>query len=425
MTTPSELGLVAEVDWTATTPYLTSAPTFGATFDDTLRRVKIDRGRSDVTQPVCQGRCTVLVANADGGITPLSDSYRDGKPLRVSVPDDEGTTRNLFVGTIAPGGITWSGDVDPVVSVGAQDIVGLVVQTPGGLLSSSTGTDMEAWVSAWFDARSWTTVWPGYDVDTGTADLTDVSLQSANLSAQGLLKTAAESEGGVFYANRDGVLTGDNRHAPRTVTRQAQVQWRFGDKTAAAADPTGVIGFLRQSLTVGHHGIYARVSVSYADSGNVAVESAGSTVGAIVGTDVVGTGTVGTSFRAGGRTLERSTALADSVAASALAQFWLDQSKDPTATFGPLKLSFLVTDDATLRCAARVDIRDRVQVTWTLPDTTVVTRLLFVESISHDITPGRWQATLGFSSCDAWLLLGGDSWGVVGTAVVGTATAAY
>lgn len=425
MTTPSELGIEIDVDWTASTPYLTTDPTWGTTYQNDVRAITISRGRSDVSQPVCSGRMTFVKGNSDGAITPLSESYTDGRPVRVTCPDDSGTRQNLFVGTIVPAGIVWSGDVDPLVTVSAHDIVGLVNQTPGGLPGTSTGTNMEAWVGAWFDARSWTTVWPGYDIDAGTADLADASTAAASTSGSGMLKTAAESEGGVLYCTRSGVLTGDDRHAPRTDTRQNQVQWRFGDLTAHEADPTGVVGIASGAMTFGHHVAYSRVAVTDSLGGVAVAESEGSTTGGLVGSAVVGTSTVGTTYPAVGRTLELNTVLADEPAAAALAGFWLALGQDRVAAFGPLGLSFWAdVSDLALRCATRIELRDRVQVTWTLPDDTVVTRLLFVEQITHTITPDRWRVTLGFSSADAWVALGSDTWGIVGSALVGTATVA-
>ena len=178
---------------------------------DRVRSLTVNRGKSDLTEPVQVGRAQVVLDNRDGALDPQNEAsvlYPGVQPRRSVrlYGDDE----PVFFGFVESIELDYSLDGDATVVVSAQDglsrlgiagipSAGLAVseELSGARVSSVLGSNANYWTA-------------------GTSISAGDSLMAAG-TAEGnvlqYLRQVERSEGGLLFASRDGDLVFRNRNS--------------------------------------------------------------------------------------------------------------------------------------------------------------------------------------------------------------------
>ena len=241
--------------------------------------------------------------------------------------------------------------------------------------------------------------WPAADRDL---DVGLTTVQATTLAQPALTEIflTADTEAGEFYIAGNGKATFRNRAAPYTEARSTSSQVTFAGAGLAGVD-------------------LATLEVSYDDTqlaNLVKIARVGGTVQAAADPDSQAAYLV--------RTFERSDLLMETDAdALALAEWALSVLKDPELRVEAVELA--PPPDPTERAAfyAAVlgrELGDRVTVTASVPGRgTPITRDAWVRGITHTFGPETWRTRFTLQDTTAF------GFGVVGTAVVGSAKVTY
>ncbi len=238
------------------------------------------------------------------------------------------------------------------------------------------------------------------DLDPGT------SLTSTTFGVNALrhCQLAARSDGGWFYAQRDGTLTFDGLDA-LTTTRQLTSQVTLSHDTA----PMYLLDTLhREGVGEGFRNL-VRI-------GGPAVTTAENDATAADEAPV---------------TFQRLDLLMNSDAkASGLADFYADLFATETPFHSAVTVTAAAVSDATYNSEIFPrKIRDRVTVELApVGGGADLSDQVFIDGIAGTITPARWNISYRFASADAYdnnLASAPSTWGVWGTGLWGTATWTY
>lgn len=212
------------------------------------------------------------------------------------------------------------------------------------------------------------------DIEDGVVTLQATTL-AANASTEALL--TADSEGGAAWVEADGSFVFEGRHALIEHTRSSTSQVTFGTGGVSISDPVTTQGsdMLRN---------------------DIAMARAGSTVQ--TATDETSVGRYGR--RRHSRTdlvCETDTQVAGLVGLS-LAKWKDPEYRVERVTVFPAKAPSTAWPHVLGR-----RIRDRAEVSATVPVSgKVLEHSVFIEGVSHDISPMRWVSQFSFSSTTAY-----------------------
>lgn len=346
------------------------------------RDILITRGRRGPHEPVAAGTCTLLLDNSSGDYTPLNASgtyYPNVRPLlpvRVRA-NYSSTWYTLFLGTTGAWRLSFPQHKDSVVRLECDDYIKLLnlARVSGSFVEDSAADRvddvLDAADSGW-SGRSETSV---FDVQAVTVE---------DVPALTLIQQAAEAEGTLFYAARDGDMVFENR------------TFRDGVSTTATISDSGsnlrMVGveYTHDDKNVWNQVVVAPLVQDGDVYGTSTYEDGGVTVGAAGSQEIYG---IRTLARTG--TLHVSKADAFQVASDLVGQF-----NQPTLDIQKLTVSPTRSEDATSGAWAdllALELSDRFTVSMTDPIT--VSADIFVEQITHRINlDGTWLIDIGASA---------------------------
>lgn len=384
--------------------------TFG---DSTVGWVDLsDRGRSFTTrcgrsraldryQP---GTSTVVFSNADDALDPnnLSGPYVNQiepmVPVRIRAIDP--TTETIY--PVSRGfADSWTNQYpgfgkDSTATVQSTDgfkVLG-AYEPPGPETLTGEGEDSGTRLGRILDAASWSP--SDRDIDTGIATLQGTPLSDNALTeAQGV----EQSELGYLYMSPDGKVTFRNRHSRITDTRSSVIQAAFTDARLG-----GSLGFVDPVFA--YDDLLLKNSISGQILGGMAQTATDSASMAKY---------LPHSYNATGLWLDSDDAALD------WAQWVAIQFANNELRVESIKV-LPQANDALWPVVLGLRIGDLVTVAIQTPAGATVTKEVFVEGISHNVTanPKRWETTFMFSSASVlqsgeWLIFDDATFGLFDT----------
>ena len=236
--------------------------------------------------------------------------------------------------------------------------------------------------------------WPWPIVaDEGVTTMQATTLEG---SPQSLLQLTADSEGGAVYCGPDGALYFDGFHAQLEKSGRTEPALHFSDQlidstTLAYAD-----------IALSYNGDLVRNQITYQRVGGVA-----QTVAAAASQQLYGT-----------RNESRTDLITQSDAdVASIARRDLSILQDPEHRIESIRLNPLDAANADGRLWAAlatqsIALRLGALVDYTPMNQSTISRYVFVEGISHTITPDTWAIGLTFSSATAYRPQALSRWGV-------------
>lgn len=236
--------------------------------------------------------------------------------------------------------------------------------------------------------------WPAV-IDTGKTTMQATTLEG---SAQQLLQLTADSEGGAIYCGPDGALYFDNFAAQIEKDGRTVPALHFSDQ------PTDATTLTYRTIAFSYNGDLVRNDITYQAVGGVAQNATSAISKQLYGT------------RSESRTDLIST---DDTFVGTLARRDLAILKDPEHRVESLTLNVLDSNNVDGRLwralsTGAIALRLGALVDYTPQNQTTLSRFVFIEGISHNITADRWDVTLTFSSATAYQPYASSMW-TVGT----------
>lgn len=337
--------------------------------------VGIQRGRGSQTEQFQPGTCRILADDRASGrlfdpANTASTWYEGDFDLapRRAIKVLAGTAE-LFVGAITDLDITYEMPNLSFASIIAADGLyelsrtALTAFTPSSQLTSAR-------VSAILDRPEVNFSTALRDISTGVATCGTVAYTD-NTNTLTALQAVAVAEDGRLFANRKNQIVFDERISFTFSTAIAS----FGG-TATTDIPILAIG-----VAYGQETLFNRVQVDV-DGGTAA--------------QVVSDATSQTKY--GVQTLSFSSVpLVSEAAGATLAQNLLDKYKDPKIRFNEISTSLNACGSALWPTVLALDVGDVISVTKTYTAGLPLTRTesVFIESVSHDITPSDHRIRFG------------------------------
>lgn len=215
-------------------------------------------------------------------------------------------------------------------------------------------------------------------------------------SPQSLLELTAASEGGAFYCAPDGSARFDGFGAQIEKSGRTIPALHFSDAPADSSTLTYA------DIALSYDGDLVRNSLTYQRVGGTE-----QTVTAEASQQLYG-------IRADSRS---DLICQDDADVATIARRDLAILKDPEHRIESLKLNPLDDNNAdgrlwTALASGTIALRIGALVDYTPPSQTTISRYVFIEGISHTISPDRWQVGLTFSSATAYQPFGSSMWGV-------------
>lgn len=234
--------------------------------------------------------------------------------------------------------------------------------------------------------------WPTF-IDEGEATMQATTLEG---TPQSLLSLTADSEGGAWYCGPDGALHFDGFHAQIEKYGRADPALHFSDQVA------GTSALAYSEIGLSYDGDLVRNSLTYQRVGGTA-----QTVTAAASQQLYGT-------RAESRTDLVTQSDTD---VAAIARRDLSILQDPEHRIESLTLNPLDADNADGRlwsslATQSIALRLGALVDYTPMNQSTISRYVFIEGLSHSITPDRWSIGLTFSSATAYRPQLLSRWGV-------------
>lgn len=392
------------VQFNASYPTIGLYVTFGLSEVDVssyIRSVSTNRPSSRETGKYQPGTMTVVLDNRDGRFSPanLSGPYVSGGVTQV-VADIRvrleatwgGTTFGLFAGFVED----WQDDFP---GTGYDATTTLTAVDPLSLLASWSGTPLATPVGA--GERSGARMGRILDavnfIGAGNRSLMvgDEGMQATTLggSARALLDLTADSEGGAFWydpavsgTGSFGAFVFESRSALATNTRSTTSQATFSAGSVQFRDPRTSSG--RDQLV--------RVA-AYSRVGGLTQEASIFSLGGNTGLPRVARADLVTETDSGVR------AIVDLIVARSAG----DGYRITGVTIDPIN-----SPSTMWPKALGLRIRDRASVSMTVPVSSLaINRNVFVDGISHNITPMRWSTSFTFASATAWDTFTAAVWG--------------
>ena len=349
-------------------------------------------GKGDATATIQCSDAMKVLSNVIGGL-----------PSSTTITSSGTAIYDVGVSTIGDSsGFEW---VYPA-STGSINVVGDTETTPtiGG------GTDLPGTrISTILDSISW----PDNlrDIDPGTVLL---AAQNATQTPLEMLQEAAEADGGVAYVESDGTIVFDDRQGLLTNIRS-----RTSQSTYDTTDPSGK-KFGQTKIVYDDQLIYNVIRIDRKETSQSAGDS-------LVGTTQIASNAESISLY-GARFLDLTLPIASSDGASLtygqsvaqnLATFLASIYANPELR--PEMIFFQPQQDASVLWPDLLGrkIRDRITVVFAVPGGgSSISRECFVESVTHQIEPGRWSIEFSLSSASfytGFFILDDSTFGVLGS----------
>lgn len=417
--------LFVEADFTKTIPEISGSPVVGtstqwdtATWDASVWQPDITASWTDITADVRSlstsaafsrqtnkyntARASITLDNRSGDYSPTNTGgvnyQKIGllRPMRIRAryTDSNGATRGwaLFTGLIQ----SWLEDFP---QFGKDSTVTVELLGNDSLLSSYNGAAQSSQGAGETSGARIRRVlanadWPYPQIiDDGMATLVATTLEG---NAQSIIESVANAEGGAFYAAPDGSVRFDDFSAQITKAGRADAQVFFSDNPSDARTLT------YSALSLSYNGDLVRNLLTYQRDGGVAQQADSAA-----------------SQQLYGVRSESITGLPndDDTHVSRLAQRDLAILKDPEHRVEGLTLNLLDSNNADGRlwsalATGAIALRIGAQVDYTPMNQTLLSRRVFIEGITHTITPDRWTTQLAFSSATAFQPYVDSMWGV-------------
>lgn len=337
--------------------------------------VAIQRGRSSQLDQFSPGTCRVLADDRDSGrlfdpANTASTWYEGNFDLapRRAIKVLAGTAE-LFVGAITDLDITYEMPNLSFATIMSADALyelsrtALTAFDPSSQLTSAR-------VSAILDRPEVNFSTALRDISTGVATCGTVAYDD-NTNTLGALQSVAIAEDGRLFADRKNQIVFD----PRIDFTFSTAIASFGG-TASNEIPVLAIG-----VAYGQETLFNRVQIDI-DGGTAAQ----------VATDAT------SQTKYGVQTLSFSQVPLDTLAAgSALAQNLLDKYKEPEIRFDEISTSLNACGSALWPTVLTLDVGDVIAVTKTYTTGLPLSRTesVFIESVTHDITPSDHRIRFG------------------------------
>lgn len=339
--------------------------------------VNIRRGRASQLDTIGPGQATIVLDDKASGrsfdpANTASTYFQGGygiAPRRfVQIYAGTAGTEPLFIGRVNDLDIDYVQPNNSFAIVTSVDDLSTLARTnllpfnPSSQLTSARITTLLDRPEVSFSTAT-------RDIATGVATLGTVAYE-ANDNVKAAIDAVVLAEDGRFFIDRGG-----------TATFQPRIDFTFGTAILSFSDTAGT-AYAYQELSVGYGAetLYNRVQVGVQ--------------GLSVATAVDTTST--TEF--GVNTLSLSDLpLNDLAAGTALAQNLLDKYKNPVFRFNEISVTLNGLNAAAGQAVSILDIGDLVNITKTYPTGSpgTVTKTMYVENISHEITPGFHRVRLG------------------------------
>jgi len=331
-----------------------------------VRSIRVRRGRSRETDRFDAGVASVTVDNrsrlydpaAGTAVSPFAPSLKPRKAFTV-----EANGQAVFTGQVEDIDLDYDVTGDSTTTFKAADGFTLLNQrtlTPGTATPEVTGDR----INAILDDIGWPTL--RRSIDAGRADLGDDVIPDRQNALAYLNKIAASEPGAVFVA-RNGAFAFRDRTA-------AQV----ASGVVFADDGLG-IPFNDLSVEYGTERLHTRIEVAYPAGTAVAVNAQSEIE---YGLDV----------------LSIDTLLDTDLNAQRLADFYSAKFGEPLVRVNSLRVPVSTLEGANLGAVLALDLGDQVTVRFTpngVGDPLV--QIVTIESIEHDIVPGRHDMRLTLS----------------------------
>lgn len=339
--------------------------------------VNIRRGRASQLDTIGPGQATIVLDDKASGrsfdpANTASTYFQGGygiAPRRfVQIYAGTAGTEPLFIGRVNDLDIDYVQPNNSFAIVTSVDDLSTLARTnllpfnPSSQLTSARITTLLDRPEVSFSTAT-------RDIATGVATLGTVAYE-ANDNVKAAIDAVVLAEDGRFFIDRGG-----------TATFQPRIDFTFATATLSFSDTAGT-AYAYQELSVGYGAetLYNRVQVGVQ--------------GLSVATAVDTTST--TEF--GVNTLSLSDLpLNDLAAGTALAQNLLDKYKNPVFRFNEISVTLNGLNAAAGQAVSILDIGDLINITKTYPTGSpgTVTKTMYVENISHEITPGFHRVRLG------------------------------
>lgn len=379
-------------------PNLTVSMQFnGSTWTDITsycRSININRPSSDETGRFAAGTCTIVLDNRDGRFSPANTSgpYSSGGvtqvvpevPLRIQC-DYNGNFYAIFVGQAED----WADEFpafgrDAVTVLTATDPMARIAAWSGSPVTLvGDGENTGARVDRILDAAGYT--------GNVIADTGDSTVQATDLSGNGMdqVYASVDAEGGFFWFEPfvlDGPKVGEfyfvKRSGPLERTRSKNIQATFSDTGASTLR-------FRDLVTSSGRALIVRSAAFTRTDGAEQVSGSGTP-------RITKTGLGNMTDPQVAALAEFAVAKGNPTAAYRVKQLTIDPIRDPTIAW-PVALGTMMLD------------RVKVDVTISASSLRLVQEL-FIDGISHTITPQQWSTTFSFASTSAWAGFSASQW---------------
>jgi hypothetical protein len=345
--------------------------------------VAIQRGRTSQTDQFSPGTCRVLADDRASGrlfdpANTASTYYQGDFDLapRRAIKILAGTAE-LFVGAITDLDITYEMPNLSFASIVSAD--GLYELSRTALTAFSPSSQLTSdRVTAILDRTEVAYSTALRDISTGVATCGTVAY-SDNTNTLSALQAVAIAEDGRLFANRRNQIQFNPRLSPTFSTAIAS----FGG-TASNEIPILAIG-----VAYGQETLFNRVQVDV-DGGTAAQVASDAT----------------SQTKYGVQTLSFSNVpLVSEAAGSALAQNFLDKYKEPKIRFNEISTSLNACGSALFSTVLTLDVGDIIAVTKRYDQGLPASRTdsVFIESVSHDITPSDHRIRFGLGQAQILL----------------------
>ena len=339
--------------------------------------VNIRRGRASQLDTIGPGQATIVLDDKASGrsfdpANTASTYFQGGygiAPRRfVQIYAGTAGTEPLFIGRVNDLDIDYVQPNNSFAIVTSVDDLSTLART--NLLPFNPSSELtSARITTLLDRPEVSFSTATRDIATGVATLGTVAYE-ANDNVKAAIDAVVLAEDGRFFIDRGG-----------TATFQPRIDFTFATAILSFSDTAGT-AYAYQELSVGYGAetLYNRVQVGVQ--------------GLSVATAVDTTST--TEF--GVNTLSLSDLpLNDLAAGTALAQNLLDKYKNPVFRFNEISVTLNGLNAAAGQAVSILDIGDLINITKTYPTGSpgTVTKTMYVENISHEITPGFHRVRLG------------------------------
>jgi hypothetical protein len=341
---------------------------------NTILRVGIRRGRNRILDKFEAGSATIVLEDSTGAYNPSNPSspyYGKLVPLRkIRIWGEyEGVQYPLFAGYIQSYDTNFQIGLSETSSVtlkcvdGFRFFNGVSVTTLAG---ASAGQLSGSRITNFLDLVNWPTSQRA--IDAGDSTLQN-DTGEANRDVLGAIQLVEKSEFGAFYLDASGTV---NYLSRTTVSEKADAT-----PVVYADDGSGIY--------------YQGIDFAYDDTlivNNVSVQRLNGTIQNVYDQTSIDTYFLHSGIRDG--LLIQTDAEANNQAVMLLAS-----RKDAILRIDSMTLN-LFDDSASSRIIAALnsEIFDLINITKSVPGGSTVTRELFVQGITHDISPRSWNCVL-------------------------------